>query len=544
MRKTIKALLIVGSLGALCAGLAACSKKDTVLDEYNKQGYIIVVNYDGSGGKISGGSNVSIVDMFNPEKFEADENGYIHIKLREPTTRQSTADNITVERTDYELVGWYQDRQLVKNEKGEVVDEEGTALVEKNEKYYRVTIDSQGATVEEEAIPAYTFSKPWNFEKDRVDFKVGESGLDMTLYAAWIPKYSFEYYYEVEDEETHQKEWTKFGTTTFNYIEAQSIDRDDSTKITDSVFVPDWSEGKMEHKYSGKYTFPSVADMTFKAAYLDKECTEQITRSNPYRHPGSLNYDTAAPVNPVQKIYVEFDKGNYYRISSASEFAGIGDAAGYYTIINDTLDFNCSLKDDKVSFTSESILWPTSLMISTFTGKILSESGNALTFKNVGAQYNNRNTIGGLFGEIGKGAVIDEIVFENVIFDVKSATSTGGLSFGTFAGNIKDGATLESVTIGGQLRFWDVSVYGTRKINLVANCEKEEMQSRITNAGIVLTVCGERQSDTEYYFSTIDPEKTSVDAQGNVTLAAAADDIDERYKNQQFYIINGGDNNE
>ena len=42
MRKKIGTLLIVGSLGALCAGLCAC-KTETKIDEYYKQGNVITV---------------------------------------------------------------------------------------------------------------------------------------------------------------------------------------------------------------------------------------------------------------------------------------------------------------------------------------------------------------------------------------------------------------------------------------------------------------------------------------------------------------------
>ena len=72
MRKKIGTLLIIGSFGALCAGLAACSN-DSEYDRYFKNGNVISITYDANGGSIAGGTK--LIDMFNPETFTAYENG-------------------------------------------------------------------------------------------------------------------------------------------------------------------------------------------------------------------------------------------------------------------------------------------------------------------------------------------------------------------------------------------------------------------------------------------------------------------------------------
>ena len=549
MRKTLKALLIVGSLGALCAGLAACAK-DTMIDEYYKQGNTIKVTYDGSGGEILGSNQVSIIDMFNPDKYTPESDGYIRIKLRDPSTRPGKIEGTTinVSRDGYSLVGWYQARELVKNEDGKVLDDAGNELTmdKVTGTYYRVRLNSDGKEVHEDAVPAYTFSKPWNFETDRVEYKEGEY-TPLTLYAAWVPRYSFEYYYESENKETKQTEWTKFATTTFDYLEAQGIDRSDSTKITDTVFIPDWSTatGKMEHKYSNVYTFPSLDKKTFKAAYRDMDCTQQITLTAPYRHKGSIDKTTAAAIDPVEKIYVKFDEGSRYRVSTAKQFADIADPDGYYTILEDELDFNCSVdytQGGNLTFSTDNVRWPIVLTTSIFTGKIEGEGGKAVTFKNVGAQYNNANAEkGGLFGEIGETAVIKNIAFENVIFDFKSATSRRGANLGMFAGNIDEKATVQNVTIGGQLRLWEISVSGGAfNFNLTAN----GAAAGVTKTNIQLIVCGSPYTGGKFYFSSIEPEngKTQVDEKGNIKFEAPSSS--NRLKEKQYYTVYGGDENE
>ena len=540
MRKTIKALLIAGSLGALCAGLAACSN-ETVIDEYFKQGNVISVTYDGSGGNIKGSSGVSIVDMFNPSKYTADADGYIHIKLREPTTRPGSSGNIAVDRSGYTLVGWYRNREIVKVD-GKAVDNAGNTLLEEDGFYYTVRKGNDGKTIKEEAVPAYTYSDPWDFAKDTVDFKVGDAKHELTLYAGWVPLFSFEYYYKEDNE------WTLFGTTPFDYLLAQAVDRDDLTKIKDCVFVPDWSleTGKMEHKFSSAYTFPSVKDkaMTFKAAYSDEACQHKITRENPYRHTGTINFETAAAINPVQKIYVEFDEGSYYRITTAAQFAAINDPDGYYTILSDELDFNCSVDYEnggELPSKTENIHWPSDFLTSSFTGKIEGEGGKSVTFKNIGAQINAKTTTellyGGLFGAVDKGAVIKNVSFKNVVLDIKSVTSRRGANLGMFAGNIEEGATLEGVTISGELRLWEISVSGGDfKFHLLANGN----HSGVGEGNIKLIVCGAKSyvEEGKYRFDSIDPDTVVVDADKNITFSEMKKSAT---KENQYIVKYGGD---
>ena len=536
MRKTIQALLIVGSVGALCGALAACATS-TPIDDYFKQGNVIMVTYDGSGGSIKGQSGAKIVDMFNPDKYTADENGYIHIKLREFADRPSASGTgISVARSGYSLVGWYQNREVVKVN-GSVVDEKGNALIEKKGVYY---IAETGV----EALPAYTFSDPWDFQTDTIDFKVGDEKLEKTLYAAWVPYYSFEYYHQVENEETHKKEWTMFGTTRFDYLVAQTIDREKPSEIIDSVFVPQWSTetGKMEYKYNKDYTFPCPEKMTFKAAYSDEACQNEITRENPLQHPGSLDYKTAAAIDPVQKIYVEFDEGTRYRISTAKQFADIGDPDGYYTILADELDFNCLVDYEtggELNFDNDAFRWPVRLTKEPFTGKIEGEGGKSVVFKNVGARYNESTTgeaiYGGLFGEIAQGAVIKNVTFENVIFDIEKATGNRGAYFGMLAGNIEEGAALTNVTISGQLRLWEISVSGSKLFNLIANGNK----AGISAGEIKLIVCGMESLIDKgmYLFDTIDPDTVKVDENGNFTFKEMRP---SSTKENQYYVKYGG----
>ncbi len=554
MRKKIGTLLIVGSLGALCAGLCAC-KTETKIDEYYKQGNVITVTYDGSGGNILGDDNVTIVDMFNPDKYQADGEGYVHIKLRNPADPERPkpgVDPIKISRRGYQLVGWFQSRELVTVD-GSVVDDAGNKLVERDGKYYTVTVNDEGQEVEEKAVPAYTFSDPWDFASNTVDFKKGDERLDMTLYAAWVPQFTFEYYYKP----TAESEWTQFGTP-------EGFDLGDDTR--DTVHIPRWSKetGRMEHRYSDNYSFPSVKDMTFKAAYLDEACTQEITESQPFSHEGDIDYENATAIDPVKKIYVEFDKGNYYRIEKASQFAAIGDPTGLYTIYND-LDFGCTIENGELTFPKGSTAWPAGLMTAEFTGRIEGDGGKAITFSNVGARYSvgdreindTRNaTRGGLFGSIGNSAVIKNVTFENTVFDVQVATSSQASLFGMFAGEIGADATVENVTIGGELRLGRINIprlnlsEGSR-FNLIANGNDNRVQTGV----IVLKICGRQLYDSDetgVYEFEIDPTEgqTTVDENGFITYENTPNyPVEDKRFQGQYHIVNyqnenGGQENE
>lgn len=561
MRKKIGTLLIVGSLGALCAGLCACSH-ETAIDKYRDAGNIITVTYDASGGEILGGDNVRLVDMFNPDKYKNDGDGYVEIKLRDPNDPnrpQAGATAIEVSRSGYSLVGWYQTRTEVTNDKGEVVNEEGVPLVKRDDSYYLETeVEAEDGTkkkVEVKALPAYTYSDPWDFSEKH---KFKADGCDMTLYAAWTKLFTFEYYYKP----TAESEWTSFATTRFD--PAIAAKKNDGR---DSVYVPDWSAttdtGTMDHKHKQQgtndivYTFPSINNMTFKAAYYGihedtklPDEAKKITGSHP--HAGEIDYSNATATGSVQKIYVEFDKGNYYRITEASQFAKSGDPEGYYTILND-LDFKCDPADGgALEFKGDMIRWPLGLMLAEFKGSIEGEGGKTVKFKNVGAQYiNNAATFGGLFGSIGSDAIVKNVTFENVTLDISTARSSHGAQFGTFAGNIDLGATVENVAIdGAEIRVGgDVNVSGTTglQFNLIANGNDDGSGGRIvTGTGISITLYGKKVGD-KFGFSFKPTGETTVDADGKINFAPLDSFSAYLFENQYYKVYqteNGGQGNE
>ena len=56
---------------------------------------------------------------------------------------------------------------------------------------------------------------------------------------------------------------------------------------------------------------------------------------------------------------------------------------------------------------------------------------------------------GGLFGGIDAGATIENVIFENVTFNMNAGSLKAGASFGLLAGTISNEAALTNITVSG-----------------------------------------------------------------------------------------------
>lgn len=490
MKNKLKLTAILFIIGAACFTLAACEDELSPIDKYVENGYSVVVSYDPSGANFVGKDNTKIFDAYNVSAYEEDGDGNISIKLVEPTERTIINQKISLIKTGYFVAGWYKNREIVRNSAGEVVDDDGNVLIEKNGSYYN--------SHEEKATPAYTYSDVWDFENDRIIYKVGSGVYEMTLYAGWVKFYEYDYYYLNDS-----GEWTKYASTSFDYKAAAA---DGSDK--EALWVPRYENGAMvySHPYSagGEFVFPKINGTTFDKAYLDEDMTEEITDG--YAHIGTLELDTCTPVNRVVNIYVTTLKGDRYRIETADQLCKNVNVNGYYEIMND------------LDFTGKS--WPLGFSNSTFNGAISSHEGNDYTLSNVTAKYSSNDSednYAGLFGALGNAAVIKDVTFENVTFDISStAPRLRDASFGFFAGDIDDGATVENVRIKGELSFTingQISIEGDHSIYVFAGGKTDGLTFE---NDVELSFYGKKVG-SKYRFN-FDPENVRISENGTVVL--------------------------
>lgn len=435
MKKKVKVIASLSCLAALCLVAAGCGSK-SYDDQMAEQGKTVSVVFDPNGGKFMGRDGVSVKDYFNPSNYEdTNGDGKVEISLMEPTdprrpTGTGTTDAISLTKAGHFFAGWYQTRTVKVNEENQPIDEAGNVLVQKENGSY-ILASTEGTKNEKLASPAYEYDEYWDFENDVLEYAAEDHAetdgkYSITLYAGWVSFYQFEYYHEVS-----AGKWEVYGTTSFDY-KAANIGNSAFADV-DTLYLPTWVDGAMQYKYSSIYEFPKVEGKTFVAAYTDADCTQKIADS--LEHAGSLDKEHAKAIDPVQKVYVKFEDGVRYKIETAKQLSKNGDTKGIYEILAD------------LDFTGET--WPAALSNNTFTGKFEAVSGAKIS--NVSVTINSDATAyGGLFGQIGAGASVKNIAFENVTFDVKSVNKrVSEAGFGMFAGLIDEKATVESVTVGG-----------------------------------------------------------------------------------------------
>lgn len=520
MRKKLKCTVLLGTIALLCFG-TGCAVKSEV--EKNKEkGYKISVVYDPNGGSFLELPNITIMDMFNPDHYEADSNGEVHIKLTEPTDPSrptSTDDPIELHLQSHFFAGWYQTRELRTTAEGAPVDWNGKelALLEDGRFVYADTVTDEAPT---EAVPAYNYSGYWDFENDRIDYSEEDGFVEMRLYAGWVPYYEFHYYYEKE-----AGVWEKLeDVTTFNYKTTNS-DEYPKEADKDMIYLPEWDNGAMNYSHlyqsGSEYLFPSVIDTTFLKAYADADRTQEIVTS--FEHPGTLEpcYGENKELrveNRIQNIYIEVEAGEQYRIETAEQLALHANRKGHYTIYND------------LDFTGKT--WPAAFSAGEFAGSMKGKDGKAITFKNIDVAYGSDGKYGGLFGKLGAGASLTKISFENVTVTLNSiGTRNHGAQFGLFAGMIDEGATLTDVSLqNATLKIGAIGYANDLAFHLIANGNASAVKTELET--LHLSVFGVLLIDVYEY--TVNPEKVTVEEGGKISLEFYPS---SSRLNQEIYII-------
>ncbi len=522
--KTNKKIIIgLATLAAAsCAlGLVACSS-DNEIDKNIENGYTVSVTYDANGGTFLGRDGNTIMDMFKPANYTADSEGNVQIKLLEPTHENrpsGSSEKISLTMADHFFAGWYQERELLKNEKDEVVDEYGQVLTEKDGSYYYVVDkeDEETGEIKKEyiaALPAYSYSQYWDFENDVIEYNTNsDEVMNITLYAGWVSYYQFDFYFEGDN-----GQWELDSSYTYDYKTTNALGSTTSDK--DTIFLPTWQDGAMNysHKYSNTtWSFPKKDGTTFYKAYKDAACTQEIVDF--IEHEGTLDLETATPTNKVQNVYVKVEEGERYKISEAKQLANNPNVNGIYEILAD-LDFT-------------NLKWPALLSSGAFKGKMYSTEGNTFTISNVTVEHNSSSSRRvGLFGELTATASVSNLNFVNATLDLKNTgMRLKNVNIGLFAGLIDEKATVENVSISGTIKIGQINLGDGYAFNLYANGNLTGLN---TSNPVKLVVYGLKLVDNYSY--TVDPTAVVISQDNLVTLTFVTGS--NGYFDEQSYNIN------
>lgn len=391
MNKKIRVILLAAI--ALITVLLVTSCDGSPYGSYDNSGYNVSVKYDANGGTFTAGTSV-IVDTYSLQNLPIKDGKRIAKLMTPDDEGRGSGNSFIPSRTGYTFVGWYAECNRVEHENGETT---------------------------------FEYSKMWNFEKDRLELdpekEYSAKEPTLTLYAAWIPEFKFEFY-SIDDPNTLLKEYKVAPYTKIN--------------------MPAWDK-KSSKGAIKMYQFPEIDGKTFEAVYADPQGTVKLT-GDTILHSGTLNYENATAENPVMKLYIEAIDGEWYHIFSANQLKNIS-LSGNYVIEND-IDLENVTRN-----------WASFLVYGKFTGKLIGkqqENGEAVKLKNISFY---QATIGadkyatGLFGQLTSSAVIENIAFENVTMNMDTgAPLRKDVSFGLLAGTVDSGATLNNVSITGTIK--------------------------------------------------------------------------------------------
>jgi len=377
MNKTIKRFLLICLLLVTVTVISGCSGK-TVYETFDEDGYNVSIRFDAGNGTLLPQIS-AIVDSYNISSLKPNSKGEVEIALMDPTDERRGSVDVCQPQypeSGYYLAGWYAER--TPNPDGD----------------------------------GYTYSKPWDFQKDRVrisaDGTYSASEPVLTLYAKWMPLLMVQVY----DRETNEL--------------LQEIPFDPNV---DEVQMPEWKKDSRKGAIDmNDLDIPKKEGYTFAGAYYDPEGTQSV----PYGQ--LLSYEDAPnAADNVIKVYTDWMEGEWFYIYTAKQLINSASASGNYVLFDD-LDF-------------EGQEWPRTFLSKEFTGSIRSAEGSQYTIRNITFSEKDADRAG-LFRSIGADAVITGVTFENVTFNLNKGNSRAPLcQYGLFASSISDEAEISQVNI-------------------------------------------------------------------------------------------------
>ncbi len=383
MKKTIKLILMSCSLLILAVLVTACAHGGSPYGKYNKNGYTVSVKFDANGGVFATNTAVR-VDTYDISKYTANDAGKKEIQLFDPNdeVRDDQRYAAYLDENHY-LLGWYTERTEVS--------------------------DGNGGT-------KYSYSGWWDFENDKLeldaDKEYNAEDPVITLYAAWVPKLTYEFY---------------------------TVDKDGSIEALGTPIVLDGAPddglklpalNAETGKIGDANDFPSLDGKTYDKIYADPELKTEI-KGERVTHSATFDKETATVIDPVMKIYCTTIDGLWFEVDSPDKI-----------IKNAYPNANFILKSD-LDF--EGKFWPTGLQTANFTGSL---NGNGHTIKNVTVTQSNVNATNfGLFGQLTEAVSFKDVTFDNVKIKITAGSKQNAANFGILAGTISESADISGVVL-------------------------------------------------------------------------------------------------
>lgn len=464
MKRKMK--LLIG-LAVACAGtliLGACSGAGP-LEEMAKT-HPVIVCFDVNGGTALSTNNekVKIIDGYTLGQVQSG------CKLLAPDDPARTGLSGTFNyqfnmlRSKYFCAGWYCERDYRSDAEGYLLDEDGNRLNDESGSPYTLEAYKELSSEDREHLelksstgksePGYTYGKPWNFETDLLneqtlqergvlegslaDYTNPHGEVTLTLYAAWVPYFSFNLMGWVSHKETDAAGterdvygWEEVATYSFD---ASGMKNGDTVECALPYF--DSELGGVNY---GNFEMAPEYTMTFDKAYQSGDAEGNL--SDPvsedtltFTYQDSIDMETATVTNARVDVYAEWRDGTWYQISRPEQLLAdrVANSKYSYEIMND-LDFT-DVGD-----------WPVAFSSGEYTGTF--RGGNHTITGIVVRQTDAEAAVGGIFGSLGASARIEDITFKAPTFRLEAGTRKAGGLFGLFAGSIASDDCIKNVKI-------------------------------------------------------------------------------------------------
>ena len=337
MKKRLFSMICVALLAALSVSLAACGVAD-VYGDLEEDGYSVKVRFEPCGAVVNETQNVTIVEVYNKDDTVT-VGGKSGIKLLAPDDGRRGDATFRLAMNDGE------------------------------NNYFSPGIPCSVSGREQ----GYVYSGRWDFDSDVVDPESLENG-EFTLYAAWIPFFSYEIYSVGDSEEPEL---------------IKTVNKLDFT-------FPEWNERTGKVKMND---MPKVNGKTFYAAYSDPGLTQEITET--IDGDGTfVDLEKGIALETVVKIYTTWLDGEYIKIFDAEQLVEeLADEPDGKFILGADIDLS-------------EVDWRSELFDITFAGVLL---GDGYSICN--AQFESGEPIWDvkdIFGAVGDGAVILDVTMSDV----------------------------------------------------------------------------------------------------------------------------------
>ena len=405
--KRIKIILILAcvSLTAFAAALiCACSIGEPQL---NTEGLDAYVTYYSNGGSFNSGNTI---------KYQT-----LRFKDGAPVLDLGSdqVNNITFEmkKTNSEFVGWAY-AELDENGKPVLTDAEGNKLEVKDSGSPYIE-DANGKELDEQ-IKDFTAELKTDsngdpelaFENQR---PTASKETHLYLAAYWVPSVKIDYVLVSDD-----------GDITFNPTEGE-----EKLTFKDGDVFASTDFGTFTNRQLTPAVMPLAGyraeGYSFINLYLDEECT------NPVPDGYSVSKPEAADAENI-RIYARFKKGSWTAVRNASDvqnMLGSTVLVGNYVLVND------------IQMTASTSIERNSLM-STPSSIVFEGEGHKITGLNIKSNPTPGQTIS-LFGKIGAGASIKNVMFEDVTITI--TVLRGNASFYMLFESLAEGATLDNLQV-------------------------------------------------------------------------------------------------